>query len=683
MRSAFLVPAVLFLYAPAFAQGSDDCATPTPIAGLGTFAYNNAAATQSPQAGTCATVINRDVWFVWTAPATDTFQIDSCGLATWDTQYAVYAGTACPTGPYISCNDDSCGLQSRLTFSATAGASYVFELGTYGSSAGGSGSFLITQGGPPGCSSSVGGDVILGEVYDIGNYGVTGALDAIAVGTDGCNIGTAPLGWSTSSLNHPVIAGHLYRYKVVDGAGRFEQIGLSWLKHGFAAANGSTCCPCQGGGGGLGPGCSDIYSSGLNGSQGSLGPRWQINAHTGAFPYPQANPSWSGTTARRCEFLITDAEATSGSTTRFFAEAQYVHPTDSAAGNQNNNASYRELSCTGSAANWTFAMMGGTQRQQSAIRAWAAVDPQVMLTEVQVPGDGLLVVGSRAYALGGGQHRFEYAVYNMNADRNAGTFSVPVPAGATISNVGFHGVVYRNGDGPGNVNVSSTPWTSAVSGGFLTWSTEPQAANPSANAIRWGTTYNFRFDADVAPADGSVAFGLWKPGTPDQMGAAARVPSPGGPSFALCFGDGTGTACPCGNSGASGRGCANSLGTGALLAGSGAVSVSGDTLVLAGSGMPNAACLYFQGSTALVAGLGTPFGDGLRCAGGTVVRLGTKTNVGGASQYPAGGDPAVSVAGGVVAGNARTYQVWYRNSAAFCTPDTFNLSNAWQVYWQP
>src|SRR5690606_27479256 len=91
------------------------------------------------------------------------------------------------------------------------------------------------------------------------------------------------------------------------------------------------------------------------------------------------------------------------------------------------------------------------------------------------------------------------------------------------------------------------------------------------------------------------------------------------PAFqsAFCFGDGSGTACPCGNSGAAGRGCANSVdASGARLAASGAASLTNDTLVLSGSGMPNSSALYFQGTTQISA----PFGDGLRCAGGTVVR---------------------------------------------------------------
>ncbi|MCY2960603.1 MAG: hypothetical protein NTY35_10600 [Planctomycetota bacterium] len=150
----------------------------------------------------------------------------------------------------------------------------------------------------------------------------------------------------------------------------------------------------------------------------------------------------------------------------------------------------------------------------------------------------------------------------------------------------------------------------------------------------------------------------------------------------LCAGDGSATACPCGNSGAAGRGCANSIDpSGGLLAASGAASVAGDTLVLSGSGMPNASALYFQGSSAVAGGAGAAFGDGLRCAGGAVTRLGTKTNAAGSSQYPVAGDIPVSVRGVVAPGDARVYQVWYRNAASFCTPDTFNLTNGVRVTW--
>ncbi|MBL8863751.1 MAG: hypothetical protein JNK02_17310 [Planctomycetes bacterium] len=156
------------------------------------------------------------------------------------------------------------------------------------------------------------------------------------------------------------------------------------------------------------------------------------------------------------------------------------------------------------------------------------------------------------------------------------------------------------------------------------------------------------------------------------------------PFEALCAGDGGGAPCPCGNSGGAGRGCANSVdAAGGLLQATGWASVGSDSLALLGSGMPNSSALYFQGTSAAAAGAGTAFGDGLRCAAGSVVRLGTKTNGAGASQYPTGGDPSVSVRGGVAPGDTRVYQVWYRNAAAFCTADTFNLTNGLRVQWAP
>jgi hypothetical protein len=153
----------------------------------------------------------------------------------------------------------------------------------------------------------------------------------------------------------------------------------------------------------------------------------------------------------------------------------------------------------------------------------------------------------------------------------------------------------------------------------------------------------------------------------------------------FCFGDGTGTPCPCGNTSAqgAGSGCLNSLGLAAHLGATGNASLTGDTLVLHGSGMTNSTALYFQGTTQENGGAGAVFGDGKRCAGGSIVRLGLKTNVAGTSQFPAHGDPPIHVAGSIGSSGVRTYQAWYRNPAAFCTPDTFNFSNGVEVSWGP
>jgi hypothetical protein len=155
----------------------------------------------------------------------------------------------------------------------------------------------------------------------------------------------------------------------------------------------------------------------------------------------------------------------------------------------------------------------------------------------------------------------------------------------------------------------------------------------------------------------------------------------GGVTSAFCLGDGSGTACPCGNNGAAGHGCANSVNaSGATLTAAGTASTVADTLQLSAGGMPaTATCLFFQGTTAAAA---APFGDGLRCVGGTVIRLATKTAAGGAASYPEPGDPSISVRGALTTdGGQRAYQVWYRNSAAFCTSATFNLTGGVRVDW--
>jgi hypothetical protein len=118
--------------------------------------------------------------------------------------------------------------------------------------------------------------------------------------------------------------------------------------------------------------------------------------------------------------------------------------------------------------------------------------------------------------------------------------SIPVPAGVTVSNIGFSCPRYHDGDGDGNINFSSTAWTGVRNTNDVSWACETQAANIRANAIRWGCTYNFRFDANVAPgANANVTVGLWKAGSPASFAALAQVP--GTPSIPLA---GTGSATP-------------------------------------------------------------------------------------------------------------------------------------------
>lgn len=163
----------------------------------------------------------------------------------------------------------------------------------------------------------------------------------------------------------------------------------------------------------------------------------------------------------------------------------------------------------------------------------------------------------------------------------------------------------------------------------------------------------------------------------------------------FCFGDGSAASgpCPCGNiSAPMTGGCLNSLGSPGVLTAFGmgalpsvAADISGSNrMTLAGSGMPNAACVYFQGS-ALPPVL---FGDGIRCVNNPFqVQLGTRMNVGGASFVGGSPGPAISMQGFMMtplpAPCTRAYQCWYRNSAVFCTSALFNMTNAVQITWAP
>jgi hypothetical protein len=144
----------------------------------------------------------------------------------------------------------------------------------------------------------------------------------------------------------------------------------------------------------------------------------------------------------------------------------------------------------------------------------------------------------------------------------------------------------------------------------------------------------------------------------DASAAIMSVYAPSNLGTPFCSGDGTGTACPCGNAGIANNGCANStFGIGAHLSTFGVPSVTpvNDTLILTASNVPGPG-LFFQGSGQYVGGNGFAFGDGLLCAGGTILRLGVVFPVGAAATYPGGLTPApIHVGGATAAGHVQPH----------------------------
>jgi hypothetical protein len=131
-----------------------------------------------------------------------------------------------------------------------------------------------------------------------------------------------------------------------------------------------------------------------------------------------------------------------------------------------------------------------------------------------------------------GVYHYEYALYNQNLDRSIQSFSVPVGAGADLSNIGFHAPPqepgWANDNIPGGQGYSSTPWNVTQDASSITWNSETFAQNQAANAIRFGTLYNFRFDANQPPQAASATVGFYKTGSP--MMVAIQAPAGGTPT---------------------------------------------------------------------------------------------------------------------------------------------------------
>ncbi len=391
-----------------------------------------------------------------------------------------------------------------------------------------------------------GPDVIVGDMPALQQFGSSGTQVGLAVATDSCNAGAVPLRWFALPNNdHPVIPQNLYRLSGgPNNDERLEQIGQSWLKHAFTALQQNICgfgCQSSGTGTLLGAGCSDPYSASLNASQSSLGSRAWVNPFTGAFPGSNPSPnSHTGHThvgtSHRIVVEQSDLNPALNPGATYFAEAQYVTPHEYAwcqanpgQCNQYNNASHRRFNVSGTTS-FTFSPVGSTVQTKPAVAAW----PGAALVPMEpAPGsDGIASVSYKVTNTGPGVWHYEYLVYNQNLDRAIQLFSVPIGAGATISNIGFRApsqpAPFANDGTVSSAGYSSAPWIATQSANALTWTTETFAQNPNANAIRWGTAYNFRFDSNQPPQVGGGTVGFFKTGSP--LGIQIQGPAAGGPT---------------------------------------------------------------------------------------------------------------------------------------------------------
>ena len=369
---------------------------------------------------------------------------------------------------------------------------------------------------------SSGPDLVVAHLQALRRWGRLGDITAYSVGTTVCNFGDESALWILNTNEHPIIAQHMYRLK----NGRFEQIGMSWCAHAFYAMNGTFCSDqcVSDGGNELRARCSDAHSAGVNGLQANCAPRYSVNAATASFPYPWIAPPLEATIGRRVQIHDADLHPPDNPGAIYFVEGNYLTADESAAGNDENNASYRRIEVIwdeGEVYDIAFVAGHETQRERPAIMAWQDVDPTVTVAYVDIPDDGRMILAYKVTYLGGDWYHYEYALYNMNSHRSGQSFSIPIPDGVSVSSNGFHDVDYHSGN-----PYDPTDWPATLDGGSLTWETTPYLSDPDANALRWGTTYTFWFDADVPPGIADATVDLFRPGTPASVDIPAWGPVP-------------------------------------------------------------------------------------------------------------------------------------------------------------
>jgi hypothetical protein len=412
---------------------------------------------------------------------------------------------------------------------AVAGALLVSAIGVPAVLAGGLPDIVV---------SGIGSTLVLYGTLDIDPGPGTQFVSGYALPNTYCNIGesdaiTMDCQSGPQCNQHPVIGQNVFRLR----DGRFEQLGQAWLFHEYCAADQPGCGEPYGPNGScdfLGPHGQTTHSPSLFAQQTNLGPKSEVQPWTGAFAYPFVR-GWgqSGDALyKRVQIAANDLNPAVNSGALYFGESQMVC-TDEPPQNRHNNVSYRRIVVGAPSGNgWNLAFSGDTVQQAPAIQAWQAYDPEVTLTPLDVPDDGRFISGARVTDLRDGHWRYEFAVYNMNSDRAAGAFSVPIAAGVSVTNVGFHSVPYHSEE-----PYSSAAWAAVLAGGRLTWASEPFEVNVDANALRWGTLYNFHFEADAAPAPGMLEVGLFRPGAPSALSFSGPAPAAADPCAAVARAD--------------------------------------------------------------------------------------------------------------------------------------------------
>jgi len=136
------IPDECQLVIPVLAQ--DMCADAMNACPGVTYSGSTASATVDGSASCGTSSTTKDVWYRYTPLTSGSLTVSTCGSA-YDTVLSVHTGCPGTTANQIVCNDDSCGRQSVVTLSVSAGTEYRIRVSGWSGSAG---SFVLDLTGP-------------------------------------------------------------------------------------------------------------------------------------------------------------------------------------------------------------------------------------------------------------------------------------------------------------------------------------------------------------------------------------------------------------------------------------------------------------------------------------------------------------------------------------------------------
>jgi hypothetical protein len=704
-------------FASAGTNGTDDCATPTAIAGSGSFTADTSASTTGVEGqaeGLCysfgSSAVDNDIWYSWTANATGTATVSLCGN-TFDSKLAAYPGAGCPTtGSAIACNDDSCGLQSEISFAVTSGTAYTLQVGTFPGSSGGAGSMSISIAVPANPDDCATPDVISGQgLFAFDNSAAT-------TGTEG-QAEASCLFFGITEIDNDV----WFSWTAdVDGTAIIETCGQTFVDTKLAVYPGGGCptagsaLACNDDNCGLQSGVLLPVTAGTSymiqvgtfpGSSGGTG-NLDVSILPPAPPLEDdcATPlaiAGDGTFAWDQTLATTGAEGQTEAACLFFGSTAIENDvwfswTAAASG----NAVFTMCGNTSVDTKMAIYPGGGCPTAGSSL---ACNDDSCGLqSEIALPvtaGTSYMIqVGTFPGASGGaGSLTINTTTVQPPEDdcstpaviAGQGTFAYD-NSGFTVSTEGQNEVLCYAFGSSAIDNDAWFSWTADADGLAVvsTCNSSPDtkiaaydgSGCPAASALACNDdTCGLQSEISFVVTSGTT-YTIQAGNFPGASGGPSSLDiaiSPITPGTAYCFCDGSGLAAPCSNTGAAGNGCANSAdAAGANLDGAGDAVVGADTLVLTATGLPSGSfCLIFQGDN----NNQSLFGDGIKCAGGAQVRMGTMMEVGGSVDTASMG-VTVSVKGAVNAGDLRYYQAWYRDPAGPCG-NFFNTTNGYEIQW--